>query len=40
VDPRKVDAVLKWERPTKMTEIRSSWVLLGIIGGLLRVSPP
>ena len=39
VDPRKVEAVLKWERPTNMTEIWSSWVLLGIIGGLLRGSP-
>jgi hypothetical protein len=40
VDPRKVKAMLKWERPTNMTEIQSSWVLLGIIGGLLRGSPP
>jgi hypothetical protein len=23
VDPRKVEAVLKWERPTNVTEIRS-----------------
>jgi hypothetical protein len=40
VDPRKVEAMLKWERPTNMTEIQSFWVLLGIIGGLLRGSPP
>jgi hypothetical protein len=40
VDPRKVEAMLKWERPTNVTEIQSFWVLLGIIGGLLRGSPP
>jgi hypothetical protein len=40
MDPRKVEVVLKWERPTNVTEISSSWVLLGIIGGLLRGSPP
>jgi len=40
VDPRKVEAMLKWERLTNVTEIQSSWVLLGIIGGLLRGSPP
>jgi hypothetical protein len=27
VDPRKVEAVLKWERPTNVIEIWSSWVL-------------
>jgi hypothetical protein len=40
VDPRKVEAMLKWERPTNVTKIQSFWVLLGIIGGLLRGSPP
>jgi hypothetical protein len=40
VDPRKVEAMLKWERPANVTKIQSSWVLLGIIGGLLRGSPP
>jgi hypothetical protein len=29
VDPRKIEAILKWERPTNMTEIRS---FLGLVG--------
>ena len=40
MDPRKAEAVLRWERHTSVIEIQSSWVLLGIIGGLLRGSPP
>ena len=38
VDPKKVEAVMNWERPKSVFEIRSSWDWLDIIGGLLRTS--
>jgi hypothetical protein len=40
MDPMKVEVVLKLERPTNVIEIRSFLGLLGIIGGLLKGSPP
>jgi hypothetical protein len=34
MDHKKVEAVLKWERPMNVTEIHSFMKLAGIIGGL------
>ena len=34
VDPKKVEAVSNWPRPTNVTEIRSFWVWLDITGDL------
>jgi len=31
VDPRKIEAMLKWERPTNVTEIQSFYGLTGIL---------
>jgi len=39
VDPSKVEAVLKWERPKSVTEIRSFVGLAGYLGDSLRDSP-
>ena len=39
VDPQKVKAVLKWERPTSVTEIRSFLDLQDTIGDLSKVFP-
>ena len=33
-DPKKIEAVVNWERPSTITEIRSFLGLAGIIGGL------
>ena len=38
VDPRKVEAVMSWERPKSIFEIRSFLGLQGITGGLQRIS--
>ena len=39
VDPKKVEAVMSWERPKSVFEIRSFLGLAGITGGSLRTSP-
>ena len=39
VDPEKVEAVMTWERPKSVFEIRSSWDWLGITRDSLRISP-
>jgi hypothetical protein len=39
IDPQKVKAVLKWERPTSVTEIRSFLDLQDTIGDLSKVFP-
>ena len=39
VDPEKVEAVMSWERPKSVFEILSFLGLVGITGGLLRISP-
>ena len=38
VNLEKVEAVMSWERPKSVFEIRSSWKWQGITGGLLRIS--
>jgi len=40
MDPRNVEAILKWERFTNVTEIQSFLALQDITGDLLRASPP
>ena len=39
IDPEKVEAVMSWERPKSVFEIRSFLGLTGITRGLLRISP-
>ena len=39
VDLEKVEAVMSWERPKSVFEIRSSWDWLGITEDSLRTSP-
>ena len=39
VDPKKVEAVMSWERPKSIFEIRSFLGLTGYYRSLLRISP-
>ena len=39
MDPKKVEAVMRWERPKSVFEIHSFLDWQGITGGLLRTSP-
>ena len=39
VDPEKVEAVMGWERPKSVFEIRSSWDWLNITEDSLRIYP-
>ena len=39
VDLEKVEAVMTWERPKSVFEIRSFFGLVGITGDSLRISP-
>ena len=39
VDPEKVEAVMSWERPKSVFEIRNFLGLLGTTGSLLRLLP-
>ena len=38
VDPKKVEALMSWERPKLVFEIRSFLGLVGYYGGSLRIS--
>ena len=44
MDPSKIEAVMNWERPTSVTEIRSFWGLVGyyrrFIKGFSQISLP
>ena len=39
VDPKKVEAVMIWERSSLSSRYAVSWDWQGIIGGLLKISP-